>query len=542
MVDEHGDQQGFKKMDPTLYLMNKKHFGVNFQPSDDQIHVLAVVPKEIAGQQHEPRDSSKEWLTEFFTKRVEFHSLPFVGRLGSYAAQSLPVKIRAKKKWLDKWNLSPELQERIFAVDDAAPCKEFKSLIFGKRALKPFHGGRTESSYHIVWDFVIRNVLDHIFSRARIDRDSDIGSSTRKKHPDFFFILNDVCVFRGEESSPDVSINVPTAELCSNLEWEYGSVPYVFGYAASGFNVDLLALHRDDDKIVTKTHIGSFNFEVTEDVFRTVLAILNLSLLFPAIVEACPASGKCQYVDITRSSGVIVRLSPTFVEKIFPDTSSFDRLKQIYGLMENAGVPNVDHLTDVRLQKKSMLFQPRGTRVEPSNLLELLGALRDVLQALVALHRLGWIHRDIRWSNVLRQREGGSWFLIDFADAATSPQPSSSGQHLSVEEHAPEIFVDDGVHTTAVDIWAVGYLIETCDVGWLDFAERSSFYERLMQEDPTARPSAEEALAVVEALGKAAKREQEANLEFQPSSRPSRTQSRKRKHSTLDESGSDSFS
>ncbi|KAE8884214.1 hypothetical protein PF007_g2587 [Phytophthora fragariae] len=293
MVDEHGDQQGFKKMDPTLYLKNKKHFGVNFQPCDDQIHVLVVVPKEIAHHRYKPRDSSKEWLTELFTKRVEFHSLPFVGSLSSYTAQSLPVKIRAKKKWLVKWNLSPELQEKIFVIDDAAPCKEFKGLIFGKRALKRFRCGRTESSYHIVWDFVIRNVLDHIFSRARIDRDSDIGSVTRKKRPDFFFILNDVCVFRGEESSPDVSIDVPTAELCSNLEWEYGSVPYVFGYAASGFNVDLLALHRDDDKIVTKTHIGSFNFEVTEDVFRTVLAILNLSLLFPAIVEACPASGKC---------------------------------------------------------------------------------------------------------------------------------------------------------------------------------------------------------------------------------------------------------
>ncbi|GMF23782.1 unnamed protein product [Phytophthora lilii] len=144
-----------------------------------------------------------------------------------------------------------------------------------------------------------------------------------------------------------------------------------------------------------------------------------------------------------------------------------------------------------------MSFEPRGTMVKLSNLLELFDALRDVLQALVALHDLGWIHRDIRWSNVIKQRDGDSWFLIDFADAATSPQPSSSGQHLSRCEHAPEIFVDNGTHTTAVDVWAVGFLIETVGthVRWQDLAGRSAFYERLVAKDPAKRPSAEEALA-----------------------------------------------
>jgi hypothetical protein len=504
--------RGFEEMNPTLAVKNPALFGEDFKPGQDEIHVLVVVATELVTRV-EPRDSSGEWLAEFCTKRVEFDSLPFVGSLVGFVARPLPVKIRAKKKWLDKWKLKSELQEKMFVLDDAAPSVEFKGLIFHRRALKQLRRGQTESSYHYLWDSVFRNVLDYLFTRARMERDSCNGSSTGTKRPDFLFILDNVCVFRGEEKSAEIDIRVATEELCEQLEWGYGRVPYVFGYAASGDHIDLLALHQDDG-VVKSSRIGAFNLELKEHLFEAVLAILNLSLLFPAIVEACPASGKDEYKDITRPSGVVVRLYPAFVEKVFPTASGLDGLMQLYVRMEQAGVPNVDHLVGVRLRKKSLVFKPRGVAVKPSNLLELLGALRDVLQALVALHRLGWMHRDIRWSNVIRTRDGGSWFLIDFADAAASPQRSPSGQHLSVEEHAPEIFLDDGVHTTAVDIWAVGFLIETSGVAWLDFADRSSFYGRLMAKDPAARPSAEEALAAVGALEEEeATRQEEADRE-----------------------------
>ncbi|KAG6941366.1 hypothetical protein JG688_00018704 [Phytophthora aleatoria] len=503
-------------------------------PTKKVIHVLVVVPEKMADNRPKPHDSSDQWMAEFLLKRIDLDSMPFVGSLESFVKQPLPVKIRAKEDWLDKWSLKHEVQEKMFEVDNAAPCMELKSLIFGKRVLRPLRSGQTESSFICAWDLVFRNVLELIFTRARIDRDSCSSSSTGTKRPDFLFILDDVCVFRGEEKSPDVNIKVAIEELRSKLVWTYGSVPYVFGYAASGYKIDLVALHPLNG-VVTKTPIQTFNLELKEHQFEAVLAILNLSLLFPAIVEACPASGKDEFRVIKRASGAIVRLFPTFVEKVFPDTGCFDRLSQVYGAMDRAGVSNVDRLTELREQKRTAVFEPRGTMARPSNLLELFDALRDVLQALVALHRLGWIHRDIRWSNVIRQRGCGSWFLIDFVDAATSPQPSSSGQHLNKEEHAPEIFVENGVHTTAVDIWAIGYLIETSGVKWWDLADRSSFYRLLITKDPASRPSAEEALRDLVGLQEAANREQEAARELQQgdqsrSTRQSRTQSRKRTH------------
>ncbi|EEY59517.1 Crinkler (CRN) family protein [Phytophthora infestans T30-4] len=47
-LDEHGNPQGFDKMDPSLWIKNDRYFGEKFQPNEGQIHVLAVVPTEAA--------------------------------------------------------------------------------------------------------------------------------------------------------------------------------------------------------------------------------------------------------------------------------------------------------------------------------------------------------------------------------------------------------------------------------------------------------------------------------------------------------------
>ena len=58
------------------------------------------------------------------------------------------------------------------------------------------------------------------------------------------FILNEVCVFRGEEKEPGVDIKLARLELEEKMIWSYGKVPYLFGYAASGFKIRLFALTR----------------------------------------------------------------------------------------------------------------------------------------------------------------------------------------------------------------------------------------------------------------------------------------------------------
>ncbi len=100
-----------------------------------------------------------------------------------------------------------------------------------------------------------------------------------------------------------------------------------------------------------------------------------------------------------------------------------------------------------------------------------------------------------------RREVDDGWFLIDFVDAAQSPRMNTHidmAQLSNRLEHAPEIFVAGGSHTTAVDVWGVGLLIDSCTElagqQWHDYGERTQFLLKLLAVDPTQRPHAADAL------------------------------------------------
>ncbi len=209
------------------------------------------------------------------------------------------MKIRVLRNVLASWSSFPislgdQVQKKIFVEDDATPCELFRWLVLNPRMLKSLRNGTTESSFIWFWDTMIRSVLDFVFSEADIGRDSSSGSSTAKKRPDFCLILNEVGVFRGEEKEPGVDIKLPRSKFEEELIWSYEKVPYLFGYAASGFKIRLFALTRgiNDAASANTFQLRLFNLEDLADRFRLLLALLNLCFLFPAITEECPDSGR----------------------------------------------------------------------------------------------------------------------------------------------------------------------------------------------------------------------------------------------------------
>ncbi|OQR85140.1 hypothetical protein THRCLA_23056, partial [Thraustotheca clavata] len=96
---------------------------------------------------------------------------------------------------------------------------------------------------------------------------------------------------------------------------------------------------------------------------------------------------------------------PSCVVKSFPK-ALFQQAKchveVVYTVLEEHAIPN-----------------PRGQERKSANLDELFHVLTNVLEALVKLHAAFWMHRDIRWSNIIKSRDDNiSRFLIDFMDAA----------------------------------------------------------------------------------------------------------------------------
>ncbi|GBC37683.2 uncharacterized protein OCT59_005663 [Rhizophagus irregularis] len=63
-------------------------------------------------------------------------------------------------------------------------------------------------------------------------------------------------------------------------------------------------------------------------------------------------------------------------------------------------------------------------------------------------------HQDVRWPNIIRLPsalvEPSKWIIIDWKDA--DGYPNNPADHLTPDEHAPEVFQQN--HGGEVDIWS----------------------------------------------------------------------------------------
>lgn len=79
--------------------------------------------------------------------------------------------------------------------------------------------------------------------------------------------------------------------------------------------------------------------------------------------------------------------------------------------------------------------------------MDLKNALKSVLKALSVLHAKGWVHRDIRWENILRDSTG-QWFLIDLESA--NYKDKEVGKFTS--RHWTSSTLDQNLYTEKSDI------------------------------------------------------------------------------------------
>ena len=107
-------------------------------------------------------------------------------------------------------------------------------------------------------------------------------------------------------------------------------------------------------------------------------------------------------------------------------------------------------------------LQPVCVEVLPSDEAQLRRALIAVLRALFELHARGFVHRDVRWPNVLADGSGG-WVLVDFelADVAGSLLPAGA---IDPNFLAPEVRAAGAKYTPAADAWQVGGLLKSAGI------------------------------------------------------------------------------
>jgi serine/threonine protein kinase len=133
-------------------------------------------------------------------------------------------------------------------------------------------------------------------------------------------------------------------------------------------------------------------------------------------------------------------------------------------------------------------IRPVCLQVLPASVDELCVAIRCVVTALRGLHAQGYVHRDVRWPNVLRDRD--LWLLSDFELAARD------GEHLPSNSVNPEYLPPEvnacRPYSTAGDMFCVGRLIRFWAAGRGGDIPKGAedLAARLVDTDPDKRPSA----------------------------------------------------
>jgi hypothetical protein len=91
----------------------------------------------------------------------------------------------------------------------------------------------SESAFHSTWDINIALIMRLILVSGEIIRDSNKNTNTALKRPDYGYLINNSCLFRGEEK-PSGSSDNPEKELVEKLvDFRYQPLEFILGLSVT---------------------------------------------------------------------------------------------------------------------------------------------------------------------------------------------------------------------------------------------------------------------------------------------------------------------
>ena len=160
-----------------------------------------------------------------------------------------------------------------------------------------------------------------------------------------------------------------------------------------------------------------------------------------------------------RGRGKQLRIGMHYVEVTYADRDVFEKLKEFYLLCARSGVLHMEQPRrddGIFEQKNRFRLVPVGLERQPDSAEELRVALRHVLDCITALHRLGYCHCDIRWSNIVVA--DGMWYLID-CTLATALNDNEQLNRVTALIKPRFVFRRDVPWSTRHDFYQIGLLL-----------------------------------------------------------------------------------
>lgn len=429
-------------------------------------------------------------------------TLPSLFELSWYLQEPPPEELRFPLR-RDVYRDLPQGKESFFTTSpEPLDCRAFTfdilSPIIRNNPGISIATASCRDSFIGLWDDCINRVVSKFCSIeiVMIRKSSSMTSTLQDQWPNVTGFLRNFCLWRGEEADQlrDSSID-PSTSIIEKLSWTFADLPYILGYYAVGYIVTFCALSRSQDRIV-RTDLYSLDLCSPSNRMKALIPCYRIAGLLALLCDRCinnvGSYKPFPYSDFERidsGNNNIIEMTPRTVTRFFPMKRKWAAVKEIYDFLDQR-VPHAEFIFQSSEKDLGLVFKPRGIKCKPASFEQLVEALMYVTKALVALHDLSFMHRDLSWDNVVRRSDNESeWVVCGFDEAAAAPQINPHGGELVAgRARAPEM--GRGLHNVKVDVWGVGYLVKTCGLDGGVPKLLRELQNRCLDHNPEHRPTA----------------------------------------------------
>ncbi|KAJ9164115.1 hypothetical protein P3X46_023729 [Hevea brasiliensis] len=447
--------------------------------------------------------------TEYYVGclRVPPTALPNLFELSWYLQEPPPEELRFPLRRDVYRDLPPGKEHFFTTATELLDCRgiAFDILTSVIRTNPSISGANAASrdSFIGIWDDCINRVVSKFCSvEVVIVRKAPSSSSVntlQDQWPNVTGFVRNFCLWRGEESDQLREGQAdPSSSIVEKLLWTYMDIPYILGYYAVGYSVTFCALYRSQDRII-RTDLCAVDLSSPVERLRALVPCYRIAGLLPLLAERCfnninngGTFKQLTFSDFERvdvGDGNIIEMTPNTVTRFFPSKRKWAAVKEIYDYLDQR-IPHAEFIFRTLEKDLALVFKPRGVKFKPTNCEQLVEALKYVTKALVALHDLSFMHRDLSWDKVMRRSDReNEWFVCGFDEAVGAPQLYPHGVVEAHGRHAPEM--GRGLHGVKVDVWGVGYLVKTCGLGPDGVPKMlRELQNRCLDQNPEQRPTA----------------------------------------------------
>ena len=381
------------------------------------------------------------------------------------------------------------------------------SLLLERAWWYTFNDSGTEEVVASTADLLTGNVLaaldvltGALNLRANRNATDPSGATLERLRPDWWALDGSgALLVKAEHKRRDDELGEAMQDLVEKMSvWNpvaLRGLPFLPCYAVGGRWLVFCAVYQRYDSIVVEKVSAVYNMTVSAHRVLIVIHAFNLYKCMISLRSVMPQHVPSLYVDQVRTRGTIRVLDDHVLKKCVPaDDDVYVAVASLPFAVTISRVPNGE---EAKCASGCVQLKITPVCLErlPLNETELKTAIKCVLSALAVFHEGDFVHRDIRWPNLLYDMGASGrsrWLLADFELAG------KIGSELPVEyrtslEMPPEARIGSAL-SAAADVWQVGMLVKVWKIGILsELAE--GFVHNLTCYNARERPSAREALA-----------------------------------------------